>query len=186
MIVRCEWATNKVLINYHDSEWGTPLYNDRKLFEFLALDGMQAGLSWELILKKREDFRHAFRDFDPKKIARFTSQDIKKLLKNEKIIRNRQKINSVVNNAKRFLEVKKELESFRDYLWSFVSNKTIQNKYRRWSDIPAYNKEALIMSKDLNERGFTFVGPTICYAFMQSVGMVNDHIVDCFRYNQLC
>jgi len=185
MIKRCDWVNNKILEKYHDLEWGIPINNDKKLFEFLVLDGMQAGLSWEIILKKRIDFRNAFHNFDPTKIAKFTSQDVRKLLENKKIIRNKQKINSIINNAKRFLEIKNGLGSFHDYLWSFVSYKTIQNKYKKWSDIPDYNKEAIAMSQDLKKRGFTFVGPTICYAFMQSVGMVNDHIISCFRYNQL-
>lgn len=185
MVKRCDWVVNYVLKKYHDKEWGVPIHNDKKLFEFLVLDGMQAGLSWEIILKKRTDFRNAFCNFDPKKIAQFTYQDVRELLENKKIIRNKQKINSVINNAKRFLEVKDGIGSFHDYVWSFVSYKTIQNKYRKWFDVPAYNKEAITMSKDLKKRGFTFVGPRICYAFMQSVGMVNDHIISCFRYNQI-
>ena len=182
---RCDWASNEFLIKYHDREWGVPLHNDRKLFEFLILDGMQAGLSWYIILKNRISFRKAFENFDPKKISEYKESKISKLLQTDGIIKNRQKIESAVNNAKRFLEVKKEFDSFDEYIWSFVNGKTKINKFKKWTEIPAFTKESEIMSKDMKQRGFTFVGPTICYAFMQSAGLVNDHIIDCFRRKSL-
>ena len=182
---RCDWASNEFLIKYHDREWGVPLHNDRKLFEFLILDGMQAGLSWYIILKNRISFRKAFENFVPKKISEYKESKISKLLQTDGIIKNRQKIESAVNNAKRFLEVKKEFDSFDEYIWSFVNGKTKINKFKKWTEIPAFTKESEIMSKDMKQRGFTFVGPTICYAFMQSAGLVNDHIIDCFRRKSL-
>ena len=182
---RCEWATDNLLKEYHDTEWGVPLHNDRKLFEFLILDGAQAGLSWYTILRKRDAYRKAFDDFDPKKVALYTRTDVQRLLKNKEIVRNQQKIESAINNAKCFLKVKAEFGSFDKYVWGFIEHKTIRNKYRRWKDIPAYSNESENMSKNLKEKGFSFVGPTICYAIMQSVGMVNDHIISCFRYKQV-
>lgn len=158
---------------------------DRKLFEFLILDGMQSGLSWKIILNKRESFKKAFDHFDPKKISTYTKRDINRLLSDDGIIRNRRKIESVINNAKRFLETKKEFKTFDTYIWSFVNYKTKNNSFRKWTDIPAVTKESEIMSKDLKKRGFTFVGPIVCYAFMQTVGMVNDHTVGCFRKNEI-
>ena len=180
---RCDWASNKLLIKYHDKEWGVPLHNDRKLFEFLILDGMQAGLSWSIILKKRNSLRKAFENFDPKKISAYKENEISKLLQTDEIIKNRQKIESAINNAKRFFEIKKEFDSFDDYVWSFVNRKTKVNKFKKWSEIPTFSKESEIMSKDMKRRGFTFVGSTICYAFMQSAGLVNDHVLGCFRRN---
>jgi DNA-3-methyladenine glycosylase I len=185
MTRRCDWASNKFLIKYHDKEWGVPLHNDRKLFEFLILDGMQAGLSWSMILQKRIAFRKAFENFDPKKISGYKESKISKLLQTDGIIKNEQKIKSAINNAKRFLEVKKEFGSFDKYIWSFVNGKTTANRFKKWAQIPAFSKESEIMSKDMRRRGFTFVGPTICYAFMQSAGLVNDHIIGCFRRNTL-
>ena len=181
---RCEWAVNNLLENYHDHEWGVPLHNDRKLFEFLILDGAQAGLSWSIILKKRNAYRKAFDKFNPRKIAAYSKNDISRLLKNDGIVRNRKKIESAINNAKRFLEVKSEFVTFDKYIWDFVGQKTIVNKYRSWNDIPSFTSESKEMSLDLKKRGFTFVGPTVCYAFMQSAGMVNDHIISCFRHKE--
>ena len=182
---RCEWATNSLLECYHDHEWGVPLHNDKKLFEFLILDGAQAGLTWALILKRRKEYKKAFSNFQPEKIISYSKKDVNSLLKNKGIIRNKMKIESVINNAKRFLQVKDEFGSFNKYIWSFLGNKTITNNYKKWKEIPAYSEESKKMSADLKKRGFTFVGPTICYAFMQSSGMVNDHITSCFRYKQV-
>ena len=185
MVKRCEWATDSLLEKYHDTEWGVPLHKDRKLFEFLILDGAQAGLSWSIILKKRVAYRKAFDLFNPKKISLYTEVDVHRLLKNKEIVRNEKKIKSAINNAKCFLEIKAEFGSFDKYIWEFVGHKTITNMYRCWKDIPPHSNESNNMSKDLKKRGFSFVGPTVCYAFMQSAGMVNDHIVSCFRYNQV-
>tara|TARA_B100001123_G_C15053705_1_gene924639 strand:- start:98 stop:664 length:567 start_codon:yes stop_codon:yes gene_type:complete len=185
MIKRCEWATDKLLKEYHDKEWGVPLHNDKKLFEFLILDGAQAGLSWSTILKKRDAYRKAFDRFDPKKIAVYTKTDVRRLLRNKMIVRNRQKIESAINNAKCFLKIKDEFGSFDKYIWEFVDHETITNNYKKWRAIPANSDESKKMSIDLKNRGFTFVGPTICYAFMQSSGMVNDHITSCFRHKQV-
>lgn len=162
-------------------EWGTPLHNDRKLFEFLILDAMQSGLSWRIVLNKRASFQKAFDEFDAKKISKYGEKDIKRLLADEGIIRNRRKVESVINNAEMFLETKKEFGKFDSYIWSFTDYKTITNHFKRWEDIPAVSKESESMSKDMKSRGFTFVGPTVCYAFMQTIGMVNDHVVGCFR-----
>jgi DNA-3-methyladenine glycosylase I len=170
------------MIAYHDNEWGVPLHDDRKLFEFLLLDGAQAGLSWETILKKRENYRRAFDDFDPEAIARYDDEKMKRLLADPGIVRNRQKVVSAVKNARAFLEVQAEVKTFDAYIWRFVGGETIQNKWRTLSQIPAKTTESEAMSKDLKHRGFGFVGPTICYAFMQAAGMVNDHTVDCYRY----
>ena len=185
MVKRCEWANDTLLKEYHDKEWGVPLHNDKKLFEFLILDGAQAGLSWSTILKKRDAYRKAFDRFDPKKVASYTRSDVRRLLTNNGIVRNRQKIESAINNAKCFLKVKAEFGSFDKYVWEFVEHKTITNKYQRWKDIPPYSDESKEMSKDLKKRGFSFVGPTICYAIMQSVGMVNDHVTLCFRHKEI-
>ena len=182
---RCDWVFDDIHIKYHDTEWGVPLHNDRKLFEFLVLDGMQSGLSWKIILNKRHSFRQAFDNFNPKKISSYKSKDVNRLFTNEGIIRNRRKIESVINNANRFLETKKEFRTFDSYVWSFVNYKTKKNQFRQWSDIPAVTKESETMSGDMKKRGFTFVGPTVCYAFMQTVGMVNDHLVGCFRRNEI-
>ena len=182
---RCEWATDNLLKEYHDTEWGVPLHNDRKLFEFLILDGAQAGLSWSTILKKRDAYRKAFDRFDPKKVASYTRADVRRLLRNKGIVRNQQKIESAINNARCFLEVKAKFGSFDRYIWRFVEHKTITNKYQRWKDIPPHRNESNDMSKDLKKRGFSFVGPTICYAIMQSMGMVNDHVTLCFRHKEI-
>jgi DNA-3-methyladenine glycosylase I len=186
MKIRCAWAgTDPIYIKYHDTEWGVPLHDDRKLFEFLILDGFQAGLSWITILKKRPSYRKAFDHFDPEKIAVYNSRKLKALLSDKGIVRNKLKIEAAVQNAKAFLIVKKEFGSFNDYIWQFTGGKTIKNAWKKMDDIPAHTDVSAAMSKDLKQRGFNFVGPTICYAFMQAAGMVNDHVVDCFRYHQI-
>ena len=182
---RCDWVTDEYLKKYHDSEWGVPLHDDKKLFEFLILDGAQAGLSWSLILRKRSAYKRAFHNFNPLKVAGFNASDTNKLEKNSGIIRNSLKIKSAVNNARRFLEIVDEFGSFDRYIWGFVKNETIIHKYKKWKDIPSHTAESTKMSDDLKKRGFTFVGPTICYAFMQSAGMVNDHVISCFRHKQI-
>ncbi len=185
--VRCGWVTNDdpLYVAYHDEEWGVPVHDDSKLFEFLVLEGAQAGLSWGTILRKRENFRRAFHGFDPRRVARYDSRDIKRLMANPGIIRNKLKIASAVQNAKAFLAVQKELGSFDGYSWRFVDGRPLVNKWRSLSQIPPQTTESQKMSKDLIARGFRFVGPTICYAHMQAVGMVNDHLVQCFRYSEL-
>ena len=184
-IVRCDWARNDLAILYHDREWGVPCHDDRVLFEFLVLEGAQAGLSWDTILKKRENYRSAFDGFGPQKIARYNQKRLDSLMRNEGIVRNRLKILSVVKNAKAFLEVQKEFRSFDHYVWQFVGGKPQINERKHLGDGPARTVESDAMSKDMKKRGFTFVGSTICYAFMQAVGMVNDHIVTCFRYREV-
>jgi DNA-3-methyladenine glycosylase I len=171
--------------DYHDREWGTPLHDDRKIFEFLILEGMQAGLSWKLVLDKRENFRRAFRGFDPVRVARFAARDVRRLLGDAGIIRNRLKILGAINNAKRFLEVQKEFGTFDRYIWSFVGGKPVLNKLRSFADMPAWTPLSDIISKDLKARGFKFVGSTVVYSHMQATGMVNDHLVTCFRYKEL-
>lgn len=181
---RCPWPTkNPLMVEYHDKEWGVPLHDDQKLFEFLILEGAQAGLSWETILNKRENYRNAFDNFNPNKIAKYTDKDVKRLLENPGIVRNRLKINSTIINAQKFLEVKKEFGSFDKYIWSFTNHKTINNKVKTERDYQSTSPESDSMAKDLKKRGFKFVGSTICYAHMQATGMVNDHTVDCFRHN---
>ncbi|MBS3165010.1 DNA-3-methyladenine glycosylase I [Candidatus Woesearchaeota archaeon] len=175
--MRCPWARTPIMIAYHDKEWGAPLHTDRKLWEFLVLDAFQAGLSWEIILKRRGGFRKAFPR--PAEVARFGKGRVEKLLMDESIIRNRQKVESTVSNAKAFLAVQLEFGSFDRYIWQFTHGKTIRNSFRRLDQLPAKSRESEAMSKDLRKRGFRFVGPTICYAFMQAAGMVNDHLVGC-------
>ena len=182
---RCPWATIEPAIAYHDEEWGVPLHDDRLLFEFLILEGAQAGLSWITILKKRENYRKAFDGFRAEKIARYGARDEKRLLADAGIVRNRLKIAATIQNAKAFLAVREELESFDAYLWSFVGGKPKQNRWRRMSDVPARTAESDAMSRDLLRRGFKFVGSTICYALMQATGMVNDHLVTCSRHVEL-
>ena len=182
--VRCEWAgTDPLYIDYHDKEWGVPVHDDRKFFEMLILEGAQAGLSWITILKKRENYKNTFDNFEPEKIAKYKTVKIKNLLSNSGIVRNRLKINAAVTNAKAFLEIQKEFGSFNKYIWDFVEGKPIKNKWKHLKDIPALTPLSNTISKDLKKRGFKFVGSTICYSFMQAVGMVNDHVVNCFRYN---
>jgi DNA-3-methyladenine glycosylase I len=182
---RCPWAKGEEYVLYHDEEWGVPVHNDRLLFEFLILEGAQAGLSWATILKKRENFRKAFDQFDPALVARYGKKKQTNLLGNAGIVRNRLKIGSAISNAKTFLAVQDEFGSFDDFIWSFVDRKPIQNSWKSLKEIPANTTESDAMSKELKRRGFRFVGSTICYAFMQAVGMANDHLVDCFRYKQL-
>jgi len=182
-LTRC-WgeADDPLMRDYHDFEWGTPVHDDRKIFEFLVLEGMQAGLSWSLILKKRENFRRAFKGFDPEKVARFTDRDVRRLLGDAGIIRNRLKILGAINNAKRFLEVCKEFGSFDRYIWGFVGGRPLRSGLRSFADMPARTALSDAISKDLNVRGFRFVGSTVVYSHMQATGMVNDHLVTCFRY----
>ena len=185
-IKRCPWtSTDPLMIKYHDEEWGVPLHNDRKLFEFIILDGFQAGLSWRTVINKRKNFRKAFDNFDPKKIVKYDEEKIKALLNNEGIIRNKMKIFAAVENAKAFLKVQREFGSFDKYIWQFTGGKTIQNKFKDLKELPATSKESDLMSADLKKMGFKFVGSTICYAFMQAAGMVNDHIAGCFRYKEV-
>jgi DNA-3-methyladenine glycosylase I len=181
---RCAWPSTELDTAYHDREWGVPVHDDRVLFEFLILEGAQAGLSWSTILKKRDNYRRAFAGFDPKKVARFDASRRNLLMKNDGIVRNRLKIESAVSNARAFLAVQKEFGSFDHYVWGFVGGKPIRNS-RKGRDIPARTAESDALSKDLQRRGFRFVGSTICYAFMQAVGMVNDHLTICYRYREL-
>jgi DNA-3-methyladenine glycosylase I len=183
---RCFWAgSDPLYVAYHDEEWGVPLHDDVRLFELLILEGMQAGLSWMTILKKRESFRKAFDHFDPQKVAKYDSKKVKTLLSNEGIIRNRLKIEATIQNAKTFLEVQKEYGSFDAYVWQFVGGKPKKNARKQPRRIPATTSESDAMSRDMKKRGFRFVGSTICYAFMQAAGMVNDHTMDCFRYGEV-
>ena len=182
---RCAWAKKPLDIEYHDKEWGVPLHNDDKLFEFLILEGFQAGLSWSTILNKRENFRKAFDNFDYQKIAKYDQKKIDNLLNDAGIIRNKLKINAAITNAKAFMQVQKEFGSFDKYIWSFTGGKTIINRWDEMSQVPATSNESDAMSKDLKRRGFKFVGSTICYANMQATGMVNDHLVSCFRYDKI-
>jgi DNA-3-methyladenine glycosylase I len=182
---RCGWpGENELMIEYHDTEWGTPVHDDRKLFEMLMLDNAQAGLSWQTVLNKRENYRKAFDNFEPARIARYNKRKITSLLNNPGIIRNRLKVESAVSNARAVLEIQKEFGSFDAYIWQFVNGKPIRNRWKTLKQIPATSPESDAMSKALKKRGFKFVGSTICYAFMQSVGMVNDHLTHCFRYTQ--
>jgi DNA-3-methyladenine glycosylase I len=183
---RCEWAnSDETYIAYHDTEWGMPVHDDRKLFEMLILEGTQAGLSWLTVLKRRENYRKAYDNFDPVKIAQWDQEKIELLLQNPGIIRNRLKVEAAKTNARAFLQTAGEFGSFDTFIWSFVNSKPLRNSRKNIREIPATTKESDTMSKDLKKRGFRFVGPTICYAFMQAVGMVNDHTVDCFRYKVL-
>ena len=185
LMKRCTWATNELSISYHDAEWGVPLHDDRGLFEFLILEGAQAGLSWDTILRKRDAYRKAFDNFDAAKVARYSDAKCAKLLQNEGIIRNRLKIASAVSNAKAFLKVQKEFGSFDKYIWGFVGGKPIVNKPKGHGDVPAKTEISDAIAKDLKKRGFNFVGSTIMYAFMQATGMVNDHLTTCFRYKEI-
>ncbi len=184
--IRCNWPSNdELMIKYHDKEWGVPLHDDNKLFEFIILDGFQAGLSWKTILHKRENFRLAFDHFDAHKIINYTEEKVQELLQNKGIIRNKLKIRASISNAQAFLEVQKEFGSFDRYIWQFTDHKVINTNYKSMNDLPATSKESDAMSKDLKKRGFKFVGSTICYAFMQAAGMVNDHSVECFRHKEV-
>ena len=182
---RCPWAKGELYERYHDEEWGVPSHDDRHLFEMLVLEGAQAGLSWSTILNRREGYRKAYDNFDPSKVARFNEKKIEKMLQDPGIIRNRSKVESSVNNAKAYLKVQEEFGSFAQFMWQFVNGKPIQNKFKELGEIPASTPESDAFSKELKRRGFTFVGTTICYAHMQAVGMVNDHLVGCFRYEEV-
>ncbi len=185
---RCDWAAfsnNPLMIEYHDKEWGVPVHDDKTLFEFLVLEGAQAGLSWETVLNKRENYRKAFHDFEPARIARYDKKDVQRLLGDSGIIRNRLKIQATIANAKQSLVASKEFGSFDNYVWRFVGGKPIRHRFKSLGQIPATTTESDAMSKDLRQREFRFVGPTICYAFMQAVGMVNDHTTKCFRYDKV-
>ena len=185
---RCAWVYKEdgLYERYHDMEWGVPVYDDQKIFEFLVLESAQAGLSWYTVLRKRENYRKAFKGFDPVKVSKFTAKDVERLLKDAGIIRNRLKIEAAINNAKRFLEIQKEFGSFAKYIWGFVKGKPVQNRRKDIKELPVMTSEAEALSKDLKIRGFKFLGPTVIYAHMQATGMVNDHTVDCFRHRELC
>lgn len=186
-MTRCPWgdSANLLYVAYHDEEWGVPVHDDRTLFEMLILEGAQAGLSWSTILNKRADYRAAFDNCDPRAVAAYDDAKIAALLANPGIVRNRLKVNAAVKNARAFLIVQREFGSFDAYVWRFVGGRPIKNAWRAMQEVPAHTLQSHALSKDLQKRGFTFVGPTICYSFMQAVGMVNDHIVDCFRYNEV-
>ena len=184
-VIRCGWARNDLAVAYHDQEWGVPQHDDRKLFEFLILEGAQAGLSWDTILRKRENYRKLFAGFDPARVARFDRRRLRELMAEPGIVRNRLKLESSVQNARAFLKVQEEFGGFDRYIWQFVGGRQRQNRWRSHTQVPARTAESDAMSKDLKKRGFNFVGSTICYAFMQAVGMVNDHRVECFRYAQI-
>lgn len=181
---RCAWAKIEPNITYHDDEWGNPEHDDQKLFEFLILEGAQAGLSWVTILKRRDGYRNAFSNFEPKKVAKYSQKRVEKMLLDKSIIRNRLKVNSAINNAKQFLKIQSEFGSFDSYLWGFVNYKPIKNKFKKTSDLPATTVISEKLSKDLKKRGFNFVGPTICYALMQAIGMVNDHTLNCYLHKK--
>jgi DNA-3-methyladenine glycosylase I len=183
--IRCWNTQNTIYIKYHDEEWGTPLHDDKKLFELLILEGFQAGLTWELILNRRAALREAFANFDPKKVAKFTTNQIQNMLSNPRLIRNRAKISSSILNAQRFLQIQREFGSFNKFIWQFVNGKPIDHELKSMNEMPSQTQESVDMSKELKKRGFKFVGPTICYAFMQAVGMVNDHLVSCFRHEEI-
>lgn len=183
---RCKWAEyNDLMKEYHDKEWGTPQHDDRMLYELLILEGMQAGLSWNTVLQKRENFRKAFDNFDYSKISKYNEKKVEELLQNEGIIRNRLKIQSVITNAKSFLKVQEEFGSFNNYIWEFVSNKTVHNSWKKLEDLPPNTDLSNKISKDMKKRGFKFIGTTIIYAFLQAIGVVNDHTTDCYRYKEL-
>lgn len=185
-VTRCAWSnSDPLMIAYHDSEWGVPAHDDRRLFEYLILDAMQAGLSWAIILKKRENFRRALDGFDPVKIARYTGRDLRRLLADPGIVRNRLKLEATIANARKFLDTQAAFRSFNEYIWQFVGGKPLTHRFRFMSQIPARTRESDAMSKDLQKRGFRFVGSTICYAFMQAAGLVNDHVIGCFRYREV-
>jgi DNA-3-methyladenine glycosylase I len=183
MSMRCGWTgEDPLMVSYHDEEWGVPLHDDRKLFEFLVLEGAQAGLSWRTVLQKRENYRRAFHGFDPERVARYGRKDTTRLLSDPGIIRNRAKVESAIANARHVLDVREEFGSFDAYLWRFTGGKPVVNRFRTLSDLPSTSPESVAMNRDLVTRGFRFVGPTICYAFMQAIGMVNDHLTHCFRH----
>lgn len=183
---RCEWAgSDSLMLSYHDKEWGVPVHDENELYEFLILEGAQAGLSWSTILNRREGYRAAFSNFDVQEVASFSEDDFERLVQNPGIIRNRLKIKSAINNARQFIKIQEEFGSFDQYIWQFVDFKSIYNCFEKLADIPASTEISNVMSKELKKRGFNFVGPTICYAYMQAIGMVNDHVLDCFRYEEI-
>jgi DNA-3-methyladenine glycosylase I len=185
-VFRCPWAeVDKLYIEYHDTEWGVPLHDDNIWFEFLILEGAQAGLSWHTVLKKREEYRKAFSGFDPRVVSKYGENEITKLVENPGIIRNRKKIHSAINNAKRFIQIQEEYGTFDSYVWSFVNNKPIINTWKSLSEIPSVTEKSVEISRSLREKGFTFVGPKIVYALMEATGIVNDHLVGCFRYSEV-
>ncbi len=184
-LVRCWDTTNPLYIKYHDEEWGMPLHDDRKLFELLILESFQAGLTWELVLKRRDALRKAFSNFDPNKVAKYTEKDVTRLLRDPEVIRNRAKIEAAVNNARKFEEVKKAFGTFDEFVWRFVGKRPIDHALEDFSSLPAQTEESQAMSRELKKWGFSFVGPVICYSFMQGAGLVNDHLVKCFRYEQI-
>ena len=184
-LVRCWGTENPLYIRYHDEEWGVPVHDDKKLFELMVLEGFQAGLTWELILKRREALRQAFADFAPATTAKFTTAEAENILKNPNVIHNKAKILATINNAARFIQIQNEFGSFDKFIWQFVNGKPKDHAFKSMSDVPPQTDESRAMSKELKKRGFKFVGPTICYAFMQAVGMVNDHLISCFRYKQI-
>lgn len=185
MNARCEWAKDQLEIDYHDKEWGVPIHDDRELFEFLILEGMQAGLSWRIILNKRQEFRKAFDNFQVQQIANYDNMKVRQLYSNPFIIRNKKKIEATIINASAFLKVQKEFGTFDTYIWNFVRYKPIQNSWRSYKDVPSMSHESDMIYKDLRNRGFKFVGSKICYSMMQAIGMVNDHTINCFRYSEL-
>lgn len=183
---RCEWVgSDSLMLSYHDKEWGVPVHEDNELYEFLILEGAQAGLSWSTVLNRREGYRSAFSNFDVHKVASYSEEDYDRLVQNQGIIRNRLKIKSAINNARQFINIQEEFGSFDKYIWQFVNYNPIHNRFEKLTEIPASTEISNAMSKDLKKRGFNFVGPTICYAYMQAIGMVNDHVVDCFRYEEI-
>ncbi len=182
---RCAWIKDELMVRYHDEEWGVPLHDDRKHFEFIVLDAMQAGLSWQTVLRKRENYRAALDNFDPEKVARYGKRKFNELMANAGIIRNRQKITAAIRNAQAFLAVQQEFATFDAYIWQFTGGRTIVNARQSLKDLPSHSPESDAMSKDVKRRGFSFVGSTICYAYMQAAGMVNDHVIHCFRYRQV-
>jgi DNA-3-methyladenine glycosylase I len=185
-VVRCDWATSDPLLSaYHDEEWGVPVHDDRRWYEKIVLDGAQAGLSWLIILRKRDGYREAFHNFDPARVAKYTARDVERLMKNPGIVRNKLKVESAIKNARGFLAIQKEHGSFDKYIWDFVENATLHNQHKLQSDVPAKTAVSDALSKDLKKRGFNFVGSTIVYAFMQASGLVNDHLVGCYRYREL-
>lgn len=184
-VIRCGWSTNELSNRYHDDEWGVPVTDDIKHFEFLVLESAQAGLSWNTVLRKRENYRRAFDGFDPQKVSRYTENDLERLMNDAGLIRNRQKLSAAIHNAERFLKIQEELGSFNKYIWQFVNGKTIHNSWNTMQDIPATSSESDALSKDLKKRGFKFVGSTTMYAHLQAAGLINDHLTTCFRYNHL-
>jgi DNA-3-methyladenine glycosylase I len=185
MQTRCDWPKNDLAIRYHDEEWGVPVHDDRKHFEFLTLESAQAGLSWDTVLKKRENYRKAFHQFDPERVAEMTAHDVERLMQDEGLIRNRKKLEAAIHNAKAFLEIQEQLGSFSAYIWQFVDGETRHNAWQTLAEMPATTPVSDQLCKDLKKRGFKFIGPTVCYSHMQAAGLINDHLLHCFRYHEL-